>query len=172
MKARMPDARDFPNGLTEYVACSRRPGKAYARWLGVKKNGSVTLCYVRTTSAGVADILAADPQEFRRRHRGEVGVPSRVDPSCPHCGYRFVYDCPHCGRLSCCADAVRHKCTWCGQVGTAEIAPERHERRTLRDLVWTAWIDFNEWVFDLMTRKNRPKSTQEAEETFRKSMKR
>ena len=164
----MPGARDFASSLTEYVACSRRPGKAYARWLGVKQNGDVTLWHVHTPSIGLEEILAAEPQGFTPRHRGEIGVPSGVDPSCPHCGYRFVYDCPHCGRLSCCADAVRHNCTWCGVLGTAEIAPERYERRTLRDLIWTAWIDFNEWVFDLMTRKNRPKSTDEAEAEFRR----
>ncbi|MGH9721498.1 MAG: hypothetical protein ACRD8O_14915 [Bryobacteraceae bacterium] len=163
----MATARDFQSILIEYLACSRRQGKAYERQLGIRKNGSGTLYGVGAPLLSVAEILAVEPQEFRRKFRGEIGVLSNVDQSCPHCGHRFVYDCPHCGRLSCCGDVVRNKCTWCGVVGTAEIQPERPERRTPGDVVWTAWIAFNEWVYDLMTRRNRPKTMREAEETFR-----
>src|ERR1041385_808073 len=164
----MANAGDFQSIMTEYLACSRQQGKAYERKLGVRKNGGVALYGVDASLLSVAEILAVEPQGFGRKYRAEIGVLSNVNPSCPHCGYRFVYECPHCRKLSCCGDTVRHKCTWCGVVGTAEIQPERPERRTAGDVIWTGWIAFNEWVYDLMTRRNRPKTTREVEETFRK----
>ena len=164
----MANARDFESITSEYVACSRRADTAYERLLGTKKNGGVVLWRVDKPPFTLAEILALDPEKYTRQHRGEIGVIRSVDPSCPHCGYRFVYECPHCARLSCCGDIVRNPCLWCGAVGTGALQPERPEREAVGAVVWTAWLEFNEWVYDLMTRKNRPKTMAEAEETYRK----
>lgn len=164
----MATGGEFEKTTTEYVACSRQPGKAYGRNLERNRDGTVTLYGIYTPLLTIAEIFDLEPHKCSRQHRGEVGVLSNVNPACPYCGNRFVFDCPQCGMLSCCADVIRNKCAWCGVVGTCEITPERPERRSPGNVVWSAWIEFNEWVYDLMTRKNRPKTMREVEENYRK----
>lgn len=170
-------ASDFGRTFTEHVACSRHGGRVYERWLGVKVQ-TVTLYHVHASMLDVRGVQAINPDGFRRTYRGPVDIARGVDAACTWCRNLLVYDCLNCGQLSCCMYEEMHPCAWCGVAGPVvyaptgpPLAPEPYDPPTLGQRLWRAWIDFNEWIYDVATRKNRPRTMREAEETYRKMKK-
>ena len=170
----MMRSSDFGRTFTEWVACSGHGGRLYERRLGVKIQ-TVTLYHVHASMLDVRGVLAINPDGFRRSYHGPVVIARGVDAGCPWCRNQLVHECLSCGQLSCCVYEEMHACAWCGVAGPVvyvptgpPLAPEPYTPQPLRKRLWAAWIDFNEWIYDQWTRKNRPRTMREAEETYRK----
>lgn len=171
-------ARDFSRIFSEIVLCSRKPPNVFERKLGVRVQ-TVTLYH----NLGLTPWMSLDQvfdtfrDQRRREYRGPVEIRTGSDSRCPYCGNPQVYECLTCGVLWCCGFEQEHQCELCKAVGPVNVAPgpllepEPYAAPTLRARIWNAWIDFNEWVYERMTRKGRPEAIHEAAAEFRKRSK-
>jgi hypothetical protein len=167
---------DFSRMFTEVVLCSTKPPNAFSQEFGVRGQ-TVTLWHITglTPWTTLDEVVASYRDQMRREYRGPVVYPKGTDYHCPYCRNALVYECRNCGFLWCCpSEEQHHRCDWCKQTGPVYVPPgpplpyEPYEPPSTGRRVWNVWLDFNEWVYDLMTRRNRPKTMREAEETYRK----
>jgi hypothetical protein len=173
-------ARDFSRTFSEIVLCSNTPPNAFRRELGVRGQ-TVTLFHVMglTPWMSLDDVFEINKDIIRRVYRGPVEIAKRFDYHCPYCRNSLVYECLNCGLLWCSpAEKMEHRCDWCKASGPVVfvptgplLAPEPYEPPPLRKRLWWAWLDFNEWVYEWMTRKGRPEAIHQAAAPFRKPKK-